>query len=84
MKSTWAIIASSGLFAVIGLLAAWGVAAYSPAGKPEAFGMLLIAFISLPLGGAVVGFVIGYIATPMRGRGLGESRLSEREAQPPG
>ena len=58
MKYAAAIITSTAVFAVIGLLAAWGAAEHSPMSTqtaPWVFGVL-------PLGGAAVGFVVGCLA----------------------
>lgn len=79
MKYTWAIIASTGLFAVIGLLAGWGLAQYAPAsqdapaGRADRMVISFIGFIALPLGGAVAGLVVGCIASAL-GRRFGEKR----------
>ena len=58
MKYVAAIITSTAVLALIGLLAAWGAAEYSPKNdqSPRA------VFMVFPLGGAAVGFAVGSLS----------------------
>jgi hypothetical protein len=59
MKYTITIIASSAAFACLSLLAAWGAAEYGVDSRREE---AIFAFILIPLGGTVAGFVVGCVA----------------------
>jgi hypothetical protein len=65
LKYTIAIITSAAVFAILGLLAAWGTAAYYPSAEGGRAGRITDAFIMLPLGGAGVGLVIGCVGSMM-------------------
>jgi TRAP-type C4-dicarboxylate transport system permease small subunit len=83
MKYTVAIMVSALLFAVLGLFAACGVAAYAtpaipiPGGKPPEFAYFAVMFTLLPLGGAVVGLVIGAIGSVV-GHRFGQNSSAEK------
>ena len=55
MQYTITIVASTALFAIIGLFAAWGIVAHSESYHDRAE----MAFTILPLGGAAVGAIVG-------------------------
>lgn len=64
MKSIPVIIISAFAFSFIGLLAAWGIGVCAPTPPSRRPDFERTMFILLPLGGAAVGWFIGYLATP--------------------
>jgi hypothetical protein len=82
MKYTWAIIVSTIIFAGIGLIAAFGMAEYSPRGPQGNRSELLpLYFGILPLVGAFTGLVIGCAAASL-GHRYSDRRGSEFESYP--
>jgi ABC-type spermidine/putrescine transport system permease subunit II len=75
MKYTWAILVSTIIFTILGLIAAFGLAEYSPRGNRD---FLFLAFALLPLGGAFAGLVIGCTAATLGFR-YSERRTTEFE-----
>lgn len=76
VKYTVSIIICALLFALLGVLSAWGAAHYQTSGG-ESRGDRDIAsmvFVLLPLGGTVVGIAVGYVA----------AYLGKRYTDPPG
>ena len=101
MKYTVAVILSTALFAILGLLAAWGVAAYYPETDPAESsrtaggsmasvardaadytrfrgGTITAAFIGVPLGGAIVGLLVGCTGAAI-GHRFREKRSFEKD-----
>ncbi len=76
MRYALAIIASTFLFMVVGLLAAWGAAEYV-SNDPGATGRsetTVILFVGFPLGGLVAGLFVGWIAVSL-GHRLGSREV---------
>lgn len=73
MKYAITIIASTAIFTIFGLLAAWNVIAYQLPGQPGDIAPFL-AVASLFVGGAVTGLVVGCIGTGV------EYRLRDKQA----
>ncbi len=55
MNSSYLIVASAVVFSVIGLLAAFGIAAFAPTPSPMDPHFERTTFVLLPIGGAAVG-----------------------------
>jgi hypothetical protein len=79
MKYMWSIIFSTMIFTVIGLISAFGMAEYTHRGQPRP-DYFFVVFTMLPLGGAVVGLVIGCIAAAL-GHRFRDRRQSEFETE---
>lgn len=60
MQHAIIILGASFLFALVGLLAAWGAVTYAPSGQN-----LTMLFLLTPCGGAIFGWFAGYMAVPL-------------------
>ena len=67
MKSLFLAIWPAALFAMIGLLAAFGIAIFAPTPPTQRPDFERTMFVVLPLCGAALGWFIGFLATPVRG-----------------
>lgn len=65
MKPMLLAVLPAFLFAVVGLLAAWGIAAYAPTPPTQRPDFERTMFILLPIGGAALGWFLGFLATPL-------------------
>lgn len=66
MKSMPVAVRSALVLSLIGLLAAWGIGICAPTTAGQRPDFERVMFILLPTGGAVLGWFLGYLATPFR------------------